>query len=101
MKKKHPLNEAADAAIDHTEDLLFHGSVFGGRSLQELLDKYKAEGPFTPTRNELMKHLVRCLTHIHEMDAFIIARARTMPHSRLAQHIARRETNRPKFKKAG
>jgi hypothetical protein len=98
MKRpKHPLHKLADEAIDYMDDLLFHGSVFGGQSLVDLVAKYKEEGPFGPTRGMLLAHLHRCHENMIVMGAYIVARARTMPHGQVVLNEKRRAAKRAKY----
>jgi hypothetical protein len=73
------LHELADNAVEYADALLFYGSMFGGRSLQELLESYKENGPYHPVRGELISHLHRCIDQLVETDAFIRARASCTP----------------------
>lgn len=78
-RKKLPINEMTDRQIRHVEQLLFEGNPLGGRSLQDLLQKYAEEGPFTPWRWELIKHLRRCADDLIAMDTYIVMRGHIRP----------------------
>lgn len=89
-RKKNPnqakLHQLADEAVDYADAMLFFGSMFGGRSLKELLQEYRNLGPYHPIRGELIKHLERCREQLIEMDALIRARASCTPDKELRKH---------------
>jgi len=55
---------------------LYGGSVFGGKPLEGILSEYKEKGPFLSCRNDLLRHLHRCVDVVVEMDALIRAQAK-------------------------
>lgn len=88
-KKKTPqgkLHEITDKSVEYSDAMLFHGSFFGGTSLEALLKEYKNLGPYHPIRGELIKHLARCHEQLVEMDALIRARATATPDKELRTH---------------
>ena len=76
-----------DANVAMTQAMLFEGNALGGRSLTELLDKYREAGPYSSARSALIKHLHLVLEQMITMEATIVSRCHLDPHRKLPMKI--------------
>lgn len=64
-----------DNKVRDVHKYLYEGSVFGGASLEALIEQYKSSGPTHVVRWELISHIQRCLVALVDLDATIVATA--------------------------